>query len=122
LKEFGLLEGLCYSPGMHVVEPMGYVPFMSLVREARLVITDSGGIQEETTYLNIPCLTVRDTTERPITITEGTNRLVGARDLDAQVGRVLAGDWPSGRCPDLWDGHTASRVVESLKGRAAVST
>ena len=76
LARAGLLDRLRATPGLTAVEPMGYLDFMSLVTDAKLAITDSGGIQEETTYLNIPCLTLRDTTERPITITQGTNRLI----------------------------------------------
>jgi UDP-N-acetylglucosamine 2-epimerase (non-hydrolysing) len=90
---------------------------MSLVHESMFVITDSGGIQEETTYLNIPCLTLRDTTERPITVSQGTNRLVKPNDLLDSVDSILAGDWESGKCPALWDGRTASRVVKSLRKR-----
>jgi UDP-N-acetylglucosamine 2-epimerase (non-hydrolysing) len=117
LREFGLWEGLRAAPGMVTADPMSYVEFMSLVREARLAITDSGGIQEETTYLGIPCLTLRDTTERPITISQGTNRLVRIEELVPSVERVLAGDWPTGRCPELWDGQTAPRVAADLKVR-----
>jgi UDP-N-acetylglucosamine 2-epimerase (non-hydrolysing) len=101
---------------------MGYVEFMRLVRWARCIITDSGGLQEETTYLGIPCLTVRDTTERWITVQEGTNRLIRIEDMPAAVASVLAGDWPRGRRPDLWDGHTAERIVRSLSRRHAYAS
>ena len=117
LSQFGLLDALTASPGVHVAEPMGYKEFMGLVREAKLVITDSGGIQEETTYLGIPCMTLRDTTERPVTVTQGTNRLVRPADVVAAVNKVLAGDWPTGVRPELWDGHAAERVAQSLKSR-----
>ena len=90
---------------MRLCEPVGYVQFMNLVSHAALCITDSGGIQEETTYLDIPCLTVRPNTERPITVTEGTNRLVKPEDLVAEAGEALRGDWPHGRRPDRWDGQ-----------------
>ena len=117
LESFELMPGLSAAPGLHLAEPMGYIEFMSLVQSARLAITDSGGIQEETTYLNIPCITVRDTTERPITLTQGSNRLVRPEGIGEAVQRVLSGNWPNGSIPELWDGGTAARVARSLQQR-----
>jgi UDP-N-acetylglucosamine 2-epimerase (non-hydrolysing) len=102
-------------PGVLVVEPLGYLDFLGLQSAAALVVTDSGGVQEETTVLGVPCLTVRDNTERPITISEGTNRLVG-RDAGAlaAMARAVLADPPSPRCPALWDGHAGERIAEVL--------
>jgi UDP-N-acetylglucosamine 2-epimerase (non-hydrolysing) len=119
LEDFGLGDRLAGAPGMHLSAPLGYIEFMSLVREARMVITDSGGIQEETTYLHIPCLTLRENTERPITVTQGTNRLATTGNLRDMTARVLDGEWPRGVRPDLWDGRTAGRIAASLKSRVA---
>lgn len=117
LEEFQLMERLRAVDSLRLVTPMSYLPFMGLVRQAKLVVTDSGGLQEETTYLGIPCMTLRDTTERPITIEQGTNRLVRPGDLRKAVAAALDGDWPHGIRPELWDGHTAQRVVASLRSR-----
>ncbi len=121
LKKFGLKDTLESAPGVTLLEPLSYVQFMNVVTGARLVITDSGGLQEETTYLNIPCLTMRENTERPITISQGTNRLVRADNLADNLSRVLSNDWPSGVRPDKWDGKTAQRAVAALKKRALPS-
>jgi UDP-N-acetylglucosamine 2-epimerase (non-hydrolysing) len=117
LSEFGLLDRLQNTPGVQLVEPLSYVQFMNVVVGASVAVTDSGGLQEETTYLGIPCLTLRENTERPVTVTEGTNKLVQPRALLAELRRALLGDWPTGRKPQLWDGHTAERCVASLKRR-----
>lgn len=117
LDEFELAQRLA-SGNVRLVEPMPYIEFMNLVSGAAAVITDSGGIQEETTYLGIPCLTLRQNTERPITVTEGSNRLVQRHELVAQAVAAAEGRWPTGRRPALWDGHTAARCVAALKRRA----
>jgi len=101
---------------LHLLDPLPYIEFLSLQTRATVVITDSGGIQEETTYLGIPCLTVRNNTERPITITVGTNVLVGQNPvaLTAQVSKILDGHCKPGSIPPLWDGHTAERIADVI--------
>jgi UDP-N-acetylglucosamine 2-epimerase (non-hydrolysing) len=117
LAEFGLLSKLESAGSIRLLDPLGYVPFMNLVTGALAAITDSGGVQEETTYLGIPCLTLRENTERPVTVTEGSNRLIKVEGLSAAVTTVMSGAWPKGRRPDAWDGHTADRAVASLRSR-----
>lgn len=117
LEEHGLLAELDSNPRIRLIEPLGYIQFMNLVQGSALAITDSGGLQEETTYLGIPCLTLRPNTERPITLSEGSNRLVKPADLLENVEAVTQGDWPTGRKPELWDGQTAARCVASLARR-----
>jgi len=111
ISDFGLDAGQ-----LRVLDPLPYLDFLGLLCRATLVITDSGGIQEETTYLGVPCLTVRENTERPITVSQGTNVLVGRdpANLSAEVSRVLAGNAKKGSVPPLWDGKAGERVAEVL--------
>jgi UDP-N-acetylglucosamine 2-epimerase (non-hydrolysing) len=120
LRDFGLaarLEGGS-SGAVRLTEPLSYIEFMSLVTDCRFALTDSGGVQEETSYLGIPCLTLRENTERPVTVTLGTNRLVTAAGLATAVDCVLAAARRTACAIPLWDGRTAARVVASLKRRA----
>jgi len=102
-----------------LADPLGYYEFMNLVIHSRMMLTDSGGLQEETTYLDIPCLTLRPNTERPITIIQGTNELATIESLPGQIARILEGNWKKGSVPDLWDGSTAPRIVDVIEGYLA---
>jgi len=119
LRDFALEKRLAAAPNLRLVEPLGYLEFLDLMMHAWVVLTDSGGIQEETTILGIPCLTLRENTERPVTITEGTNTLVGSDParIIAEVRRILAGESKAGRIPELWDGRAAGRIVAVLRER-----
>jgi UDP-N-acetylglucosamine 2-epimerase (non-hydrolysing) len=117
ITEFGLEETVAAHPALRLSGPLGYLDFIRLLDDAELVLTDSGGIQEETTVLGVPCLTLRANTERPITLSRGTNLLVGTdpeRILEASF-RILAGHRPAGSVPPLWDGHAAERIAEALR-------
>ena len=122
LEQNELLSSLKESPGLHPVEPLNYMRFMNLIFNCRLAITDSGGIQEETTHLGIPCLTMRPNTERPITIRQGTNQLCNPENLEAKVEGILSGEITQSAIPELWDGNTATRVVKSIKKLTANSS
>ena len=114
LQEFGLDQ--YFDHGLRLLDPLPYLEFLGLQQSATLVITDSGGIQEETTFLGVPCLTVRENTERPVTVTCGTNTLIG-RDMDrlaTEIRRVLDGRAKTGTRPGLWDGHAGDRIADSL--------
>lgn len=103
---------------LHIVEPMGYLEFNYLVERAKAVVTDSGGITEETTVMGVPCITLRDNTERPETCTIGTNELIGTNPaaIKPALDKLFAGEWKKGAIPELWDGHTAERIISILAG------
>jgi UDP-N-acetylglucosamine 2-epimerase (non-hydrolysing) len=113
-KSLRELEGR--APRIHYVDPQGYLEFNYLVRHAKGVITDSGGVTEETTVMGVPCLTLRDNTERPETVSIGTNELIGTNpgNLPPALTRLMAGRWKQGRVPELWDGKAAERIVAEL--------
>jgi len=115
MSQAGIEAGSCNS-NLQILDPAPYLEFLALQSKATAVITDSGGIQEETTFLNIPCLTVRENTERPITVSMGTNTLVG-RDiprLRTELEALLAGKTKRGKVPPLWDGHAAERIAQVI--------
>jgi UDP-N-acetylglucosamine 2-epimerase (non-hydrolysing) len=101
-------------PRLHTIEPLGYLEFNYLVERAKAVVTDSGGITEETTVLGVPCMTLRDNTERPETVIEGTNELIGTnpKAIGPAMDRLFSGNWKVGSIPVKWDGHTAERIIE----------
>lgn len=101
---------------LHMIEPMGYLEFNYLVERSKVVITDSGGITEETTVMGIPCMTLRDNTERPETITIGTNELIGTnpKAINPAMEKLFSGEWKKGNIPELWDGKTSERIVKLL--------
>ena len=105
-------------PNLHIVEPLGYLEFNYLVERAKAVVTDSGGITEETTVMGVPCITLRDNTERPETCTVGTNELIGTKPeaIKPALDKLFAGEWKKGGVPALWDGHTAERIIAILAG------
>lgn len=113
IASLGILEN---APQLYLVEPLGYLEFLNLEQHAKVVITDSGGIQEETTFLGVPCLTLRENTERPITVSMGTNLLIGSDygRLEQEVAAILAGKVKKGQIPPLWDGQAAERIADIL--------
>lgn len=116
IREFGLTERFAAIPSLRLTDPIGYLDFLCLMDRAALLLTDSGGIQEETTFLEVPCLTLRENTERPITIEQGTNQLVGL-DVERTVAeglKALDGNGKRGVIPELWDGRAAERIVRIL--------
>lgn len=117
LIQFGLINHLSSIPGVRPLEPQGYLEFLNLLEHAAIVITDSGGIQEETTYLNVPCLTFRNSTERPVTIDLGTNQLLADLDPEKALQKVmdiLGGRVKTGQVPPLWDGKASERIAKIM--------
>ncbi|MBU0716678.1 MAG: UDP-N-acetylglucosamine 2-epimerase (non-hydrolyzing) [Planctomycetes bacterium] len=116
LQAMGLINEVERIGNLHLLDPLGYLDFLKLMADSAVVLTDSGGIQEETTILNVPCLTLRENTERPITLTQGTNRLVGSTTEAIVAGyrRVRAEPPATARVPELWDGRAAERIVKCL--------
>jgi UDP-N-acetylglucosamine 2-epimerase (non-hydrolysing) len=117
MEDFGLGPRMAALAGLRLCEPLGYLEFLGLTADAKLVLTDSGGLQEETTALGIPCLTIRENTERPVTVSEGTNTLVGVdpRRIVDEAMRVLSGAGKAGRVPALWDGGASERITDVLR-------
>lgn len=111
IKELGIAH-----PRLHLVEPLGYLEFNYLVQRAKVVVTDSGGITEETTVMGVPCMTLRDNTERPETVTTGTNELIGTNPaaIGPAFACLFAGKWKTGQIPALWDGKTAERIIQHI--------
>ena len=114
IKEFSIFDRIQSFAKLFLIEPAAYLQFINLVRNSRFVLTDSGGIQEETTYLNIPCLTIRATTERPVTIWEGTNKLIKKDEIIDEIELILQGHEKKGKIPKFWDGKSAERIVKIL--------
>jgi len=119
IETFDLQNYISSSENLIITDPIGYLDFMQLMQNAKLLLTDSGGIQEETTYLGIPCITIRENTERPITIDLGTNVLVGPQSerIIEETNKILSGNGKKGKVPELWDGHAAERIVKILVER-----
>lgn len=116
IERFGFSEKLDAAQGLLQLGPAGYLDFLALSSQSKLIVTDSGGLQEESTVLGIPCLTARPNTERPITVTQGTSTLVGsdAERLRAGLNAILDGTYKTGNCPELWDGHAAERIAKEI--------
>lgn len=116
MKEFGVGPELEGARNLRLIDPLGYVEFLSLASQCKMALTDSGGLQEETTALGIPCITLRENTERPVTVEEGTNVVVGTDDkrIREEAFKILRGEGKTGRVPKLWDGKASERIVDAV--------
>jgi UDP-N-acetylglucosamine 2-epimerase (non-hydrolysing) len=116
LRDLNLEDAIDHIPGLRIIDPVGYIDFLHLMDHAKLVLTDSGGIQEETTVLGVPCLTLRENTERPVTVREGTNRVVGSdpERIVREAKAVLRLKVAKSHRPKFWDGSAAERIVDIL--------
>jgi len=115
IENFGLKGDIESFPNLILCEPVGYFEFLRLVSESKFVLTDSGGIQEETTFLNIPCLTIRPNTERPVTVWEGSNKLIATQEAENEIDLIRRGKGKKGKSPQFWDGKSAGRIVKILE-------
>ena len=115
IEQFGLRGEIDKYEQLYFIESLGYLQFIHLVSQAQFILTDSGGIQEETTYLNIPCLTVRPNTERPITVWEGSNKLIKVDAIVPEIEKILCGKGKHGKRPKYWDGNAAQRIVKEIE-------
>ena len=113
LENLGFLNRLQLNPRFHILEPIGYIDFMRLQKDASVILTDSGGLQEESTFFGVPCLTVRNNTERPVTITHGTNKLIGTEytNIPYEVEQAISVVSERSTIPELWDGKAAERIA-----------
>jgi len=119
LKEFGLYERAIEIPNFVITDPKGYLDFLALMKESKIVLTDSGGLQEETTALGIPCLTLRKNTERPITVEQGTNKVIGNKEnhIKNEYKKIINKKIKERKIPDLWDGNTAKRIGDIIESQ-----
>lgn len=116
IKMYGEQDFNSWSKRLNLIDPLGYIEFLALMKNAKFVLTDSGGLQEETTILDVPCLTLRNETERPITVEKGTNEIVGLNEqkIKESIEKIMKGEWKHARKIETWDGHAAERIIEIL--------
>jgi UDP-N-acetylglucosamine 2-epimerase (non-hydrolysing) len=116
IERFKLEKNFNEINNLKITEPLGYLDFLKLTAEAKFILTDSGGIQEESTYMKIPCITLRENTERPVTVTVGTNEICGLNEkkIISNIKKIESGKFKKGKIPKLWDGHAAERIAKII--------